>query len=105
MQMISDNEIDKKDAITAIESKSGALWDKVKAKAMEEADAEITNPFDVMTLLYGPSLPVQWGYQWLRGREDSISQLPMSRTIQNATVALGIGGPAGINIEAPIGRH
>lgn len=102
MQMISDNEIDKKDAITAIESKSGALWDKVKAKAMEEADAEITNPFDVMTLLYGPSLPVQWGYQWLRGREDSISQLPMSRTIQNATAALGIGGPAGINIEAPI---
>lgn len=102
MQMISDNEIDKKDAITAIESKSGALWDKVKAKAMEEADAEITNPFDVMTLLYGPSLPVQWGYQWWRGREDSISQLPMSRTIQNATVALGIGGPAGINIEAPI---
>lgn len=102
MQMISDNEIDKKDAITAVESKSGALWDKVKAKAMEEADAEITNPFDVMTLLYGPSLPVQWGYQWLSGRKDSISQLPMSRTIQNATVALGIGGPAGINIEAPI---
>lgn len=100
-QMAADEEIGADEAQQAIETGSGALWDKARAQALSDIDQEIANPFDFISLMYGPSLPIQYAYQMAMGRPERISQLPITRGLQAVTGALGIGGPGGIN---PFGK-
>lgn len=96
--MASEEEISPADAQAAIDAGSGELWEKAKARAMSDIDLEIANPFDAISLMYGPSLPIQYAYQLAMGRPERISQLPITRGVQAVTGALGIGGPAGVNL-------
>lgn len=96
--MTADEEITAAEAQTAIDTGSGALWDKAKARAKKDIDLEVANPFDAISLLYGASLPIQYAYQLAMGRPERISQLPVTRGIQAVTGLLGIGGPAGVNL-------
>ena len=106
-QWASEESITPDAAQAAIEAKSGQDWEKAYAQAGLEVDQEIASPWDFMTMLSGPSLPIQWASQLARGRKDRIGQLPATRMVQNVTGALGIRGqggilgPAGVNLEAP----
>lgn len=100
--MAADEEITPEQAQEAIAAGSGEIWDRATARAKKDIDLEIANPFDAMTLMYGPSLPIQYAYQLAMGRPERISQLPITRGVQAVTGFLGIGGPAGINIGGKI---
>jgi hypothetical protein len=100
-QMVTDEQISAAQAQEAIQTRQGKLWNTAMAQATNEMDSEIANPFDFMTLMTGTSLPIQWGYNLAMNRKDNIGQLPPTRALQAVTGALGIGGPAGVNIEAP----
>lgn len=99
--MAADEEITAAEAQAAIETGSGALWDKARARAKKDIDLEIANPFDAISMVYGPSLPIQYAYQLAMGRPERISQTPLTRGIQAVTGLFGIGGPAGFN---PFGK-
>jgi diguanylate cyclase (GGDEF)-like protein len=92
------------DAEMQMQQRSGPLWDKAMIQARDEVDQEIRNPADFMFAVSGPSLPIGIAYNAITGRKDRISQLPLTRTIQNLTAMAGIGGPEGVNIEAPARR-
>jgi hypothetical protein len=100
-QMQADETADPTAVQAAIENKQGQLWDKAWAQSSLELDNEINNPFDFLSLMSGPSLPIQIGYNlspW--GDKANIGQLPPTRMIQALTGAVGIGGPGGVNIES-----
>lgn len=109
-------EIDAEEGQQAIESMTGPIWDRALAQVRAEdnvgatnpmgigSDREIRNPIDMIFNVMGPSLPISIGYDVLTGRKEHISQLPVTRLIQNTTALLGIGGERGINIEGPIRR-
>ena len=83
----------------AIATRSTPIWKQAYAQAQNEVDTEYRNPVDMMFSIYGPSLPIGIAYQYMMGTPERISQLPITRTIQNVTATLGIGGPRGVNIE------
>jgi GGDEF domain-containing protein len=109
-------EIDAEEGQQAIENMTGPIWDRALAQVRAEdnvgatnpmgigSDREIRNPIDMIFNVMGPSLPISIGYDVLTGRKEHISQLPVTRLIQNTTALLGIGGERGINIEGPIRR-
>jgi hypothetical protein len=103
-QRIQDGEISADEGQAALDQRKGYVWDNALAEARNQIDEEIENPADFAFKLVGPSLPVSIAYNYLTGRQEKISQLPVTRLIQNITAAAGIGGPRGINIEAPLRR-
>jgi hypothetical protein len=101
-QWMAEESAGEDEVTQALTTQQGVLWDKAWAQAGNEMDKEISNPMDFMALMSGFSLPIQWAYQLAMGRKDKIGQLPPTRMIQAATGALGIGGPEGVNLEAPL---
>lgn len=98
-EMRDNEEISDTQLQEALTTRNTSLWRQAYAQAQNELDTEYRNPVDVMFSIYGPSLPISIGYQLMMGTPERISQLPITRTIQNTTAALGIGGPRGVNIE------
>ncbi len=88
----------------ALDFRAGPLWEKAITMAELDVESQTSNPWDFINLIMGPSLPVGWGYEWARGSQDRISQLPASRLIQNVSGALGANQGRGWNIEGPIRR-
>jgi hypothetical protein len=103
-EQVADEMISQEDADNAMATRRGMVWDKALAQARNESDQEIQNPLDLAWTISGPSLPVGIAYNYLTGRQNRISQLPVTRLIQTATAAMGIGGTRGVNIEAGIRR-
>lgn len=101
----ADEGVEDPEAVSqAIQTRSGYLWAKARAKALEEVEQDFQNPFDYVFALTAPLLPISWAYNIMTGRADRIGQTPLTRFIQTMTSMAGIGGPRGINIEAPIRR-
>lgn len=100
--MLADGEITEQQAAEALKNKSGGVWDRAYAQTMNEIEQDIRNPMDVMSMFTGFSLPIEWGRQFAMGTPDRIGQLPITRGVQTITGAFGIGGPRGVNLEAPI---
>jgi hypothetical protein len=101
-ERLRNEEITQAQADLAINSRMGDIWDKAYDEAVNETDLNITSPLDFATSLVGLSLPLEYLRRILLKQTDRISQLPITRFIQANTAAFGIGGPRGINIEAPI---
>lgn len=101
-QWESEGEADSTAVTEALQKQSGELWEKAMAQADIETEDEIENPFDFAQTMIGTSLPINYAYQLAMGRPERISQLPITRFIQAMTGMAGIGGAAGVNIEAPI---
>lgn len=101
MKMLADETITEDQAREALSTHTGQAWETALAQARVEIDYEIANPFDLLATMSGPSLPISIGYNMLRGREDKIGLLPLTRLIQSLTAWTT---PGGINIEAPIRR-
>lgn len=103
-QMVADESATDQEAAQALQTHSGPVWDRALAQARNEIDGDVQNPLDFAAMMSGFSLPVQWASKALQGRQDEIGQLPVTRGVQAVTGALGIGGPRGLNIEAPARR-
>lgn len=89
----------------ALNTRAGSVYATAQSNAIAESDQEFRNPTDFMFAMVSPSLPISIAYNLMTGRKDYISQLPITRTIQTLTAAAGIGGPRGVNIEAPLRRQ
>jgi hypothetical protein len=98
------NQVSESEAQAAIGSRSGALWQRAMAQAKDESEGEFMDATDYVGLLAGWSLPIEWARQAIRGTPERIGPLPVTRMVKTLTAAAGIGGPAGVNIEAPIRR-
>ncbi len=99
-EMVTDESITSQEAAQALQTHQGFAWSKAYAQAQTEVDGDIQNPMDLAFMMISPSLPLQWAYNGLTGRPGKITQLPVTRTIQTMTAALGLGGPRGVNLEA-----
>ena len=109
--MVTNQEVMPQDAQSAWDTQSGPLWEKVMTTAKTSIDEQFRNPMDIASSVMGFSVPLSLAYNLgafsflgpeYAARPEYISQLPITRTIQNMSAALGIGGPRGINIEEPI---
>lgn len=100
--MLQNGDITPQQAQEAAATHKGQTWDTAMAKAQNESDLNVRNPVDFAFSITGASLPISMAYNALTGRKDRISQLPITKLVQNVTAAVGIGGPRGLNIEAPI---
>ena len=100
--MVDSGEITDEQAQQAITDKGGAIYIKAKAKAESESERDFQNPFDFAFSLSAPLLPISIAYNVATGRADRISQLPLTRLVQNLTAMAGIGGPRGVNLESGI---
>jgi len=85
-------------------TQGGPIWDRAVAQAQAESDSGNMDPFDFISTFTGFAPPVEWARQYYRGTPENISPLPITRLIKTSTAALGLGGPGGVNIEAPIRR-
>ena len=102
--MLEDGKITQTEFDTAMESRSGQVYDR----AVENAQAEDSNlrfdAFDWSTMTASPHVPLMWAYQYLRGTPERIGPLPMTRQLKAISALLGIGGPGGVNIEENLRR-
>lgn len=96
---VADDTVTQEEATQAMQTHEGKLWQRALAVADDETDRSIDNPFDMVSMLTGPALPISIAYRLLRGEPEKISQLPVTRLVQAATAAFT---PGGVNIEAPI---
>ena len=96
---VGSEEISDTDAAQAISTQSGEIWNKALAQAKIELGDELSNPWDFISLMTSPNLPVSIGLNLLKGKKESINQLPVTRMIQSATAW---ATPGGINIEGGI---
>lgn len=94
-----DGSISIDDAKQAMDTMSGPIWDKAYAQAQLDFDREISNPFDFMSTMVSPSMPIQWAYNFYKGTPEKINLLPATRMIQAATAWMK---PGGVNIEEGI---
>jgi hypothetical protein len=99
-----DGDEDPQETKDALDFRAGPLWEKAINTAKLDVESETGNPWDFINLIMSPSLPIQWGSQWMRGQKDQISQLPATRLIQNVSGALGANQGRGFNIEGPLRR-
>jgi len=105
---VENGEITPEEAKLALTNLEGPVWEQAYSKAYLDVEPEITSPIEFSRVLLGWSLPLTWAYEVYKGRPERISQLPISRTIQNITGMLGgmLGGSnKGINIEAPLRKQ
>jgi hypothetical protein len=103
-QWSEDGDADPQAVKDALETRDGDLWNKALTQAQLGIESEANNPWDFINLIMSPSLPIGWGYEWARGTQDRIGQMPATRLIQNVSGALGANQGRGWNIEGPIRR-
>ena len=101
-QWVEDEEVSATEAQQAIDTQQGPTWDKALAQARMDTEGEITNPLDFAFLISGPSLPLGWLYNALKGTPEKIGQLPITRLVQGTSALLGANQGRGVNIERPI---
>lgn len=99
-----EGEVDEQQISQAMQTKAGPLWDKAIAQAKVEIDEEIENPLDFVNTISGMSLPLNWVYQWVRGKKDRIGPLPTTRMVKGVTAAMGLNQGRGYNMEGPLRR-
>jgi hypothetical protein len=100
--MAQNGEITDAERESAVQSQSGDLWESAKNKAIEQDKSLQKDAFDLFSGVFGASLPLSWAYNGMRGTPERIGTLPVSRYIRALSVATGIGGPSGVNIEGAI---
>lgn len=96
---VQDGKATREDAAAAVQTKTGDLWQRAVGQAKLDLQNEVGDPFDYMSMLVSPALPVTWAYDFLTGQKGDISPLPLTRLIQAATA---FWKPGGVNIEAPV---
>lgn len=84
------------------QANAAEVWQRARAEAANQMDMEEGNPWDLASAMSGPSLPIQWAANFMRGKPEKISQLPVTRFIQSVTSVAGMNKGRGVNIEAPL---
>jgi len=91
--------IDQDEALYAIQSRSGTVWDQAVQISKQEEGVDM---FDYMSMFVSPALWLTIPNKILRGEADEIDPLPMSRTIQSLATATGIEGLRRLDLEAAL---
>jgi hypothetical protein len=102
--MAHEEEVDAQEVQSALDSKSGPLWEKAVTMARMEVDSETGSAFDLMGIMLGYSLPISYGSKMYANEAEKIGPLPSTRLIRSATSALGLNQGKGWNVEGPIRR-
>lgn len=92
---VSDEEITEQEALNAMNTQAGPVWDKAFAQAQVELKGEYSNPSDYLSGIVGFNLPLEIWRQYHKGTPENISQLPITRTLQAFTADIVPGGYAG----------
>jgi len=82
---------------------AGDVWTKAMTAARADTDAEIANPWDLVSTFQGPSLPIQYAINAYLGKQSSM--LPVTTLIRNATAMVGLNKGRGINIESGVRKY
>lgn len=98
---IGNEQITEEQAVEAISTMSGEIWEKALAQAKIELGTEQSNPYDFVSTILSPNLPLSIASNILKGTPEKINQLPVTRTVQ-AVTSLAFPKTGGLNIEAPI---
>ena len=98
-QWAADETIGEADAAQALRDKSGAVWDKAVAYVKSQDKSLDKDALDLGMSIVSPHLPLKWALDSLRGKQDQTSQLPITRYVWALSIAAGVGGSSGINLE------
>jgi hypothetical protein len=117
--MVKNEEISAGDGMTAMQTRSGAIWERAYAQAELENEnmgqatmvgqesgmggngamigpGPLRDTVDMAFNIMSPQLPI--GMAWNAATGRSQSQLPITRFVQNVTQPTGLGGPRGFQI-------
>lgn len=76
---------------SAIQSKSGSVWENAVSQAQENDDSLKFDAWDFASLVSSPHAPLVWAYNALSGHPEDISPFtPESRMMKNAATMLGV---------------
>lgn len=101
---IESNQVSRHEAMAALETRAGPLWEAALTEARMQNEAEFRDPFDYLSLLSGWSYPIEVARQVIAGTPERINPLPVTRAIKTLTAGLGLNEGAGWNIEGPFRR-
>jgi len=93
---VAEEQVSAEDAQKALSTREGDLWERALTKGKLNVESEISNPFDFISLMTGPSLPVSIAYHLAQGQPEKINLLPATRLLQSLTSFVT---PGGINAE------
>ncbi len=100
---LANEDITPSQAQEAARTQAGPVWEKAMAQARLEVEGEISNPFDFVSIITSPSLPITILSNIIKGTPEKITKLPVTNFIQSVTALAGI--PGGVNIEAWLRRN
>jgi hypothetical protein len=103
-QWVADETVSATDADAAIAAKSGALWDKAVAYVKSQDKSLDKDALDLGMSIVSPHLPLKIALDALRGKSEGMSQLPITRYARALSIAAGVGGDSGVNLEEGIRR-
>ena len=103
---IENGDIDPADGQTAIQSRSGDIWEQAVAEALENDASLKVDAFDFMQMMTSPHAPIVWGMEVLKGTPEDIQPFtPMSRMAKGVAGLLGVDWDnSPLNIEARVRR-
>ena len=101
MQWADDEQsgVSEADALAAIRDRQGAAWDKAVAYVKSQDTSLNQDALDLGMSILSPHLPLKWALDSLRGKQDQTSPLPITKYVRALSVAAGVGGSSGINLE------
>ncbi len=99
---MEEGEVPEQAGEEALMTKQGDVWARAMTESWNMLDKEIANPFDLAFTTMSPSLPVNWAYNYLTGKPENISPMPMTNFFRTMTAFAGLNKGKGINLEAPM---
>jgi hypothetical protein len=99
---VSEGKASQVEAQQALLTMEGDLWDEAIETVQAEEQGEYSGPLDYLGLLSNLAMPFDILHQYARGTPERIQPLPITRLVKGVTAPFGIGGPGGVNIEAPL---
>lgn len=91
-QMGATDQVNGEEAVRAIDTHTGALWERAWLQAGDEIEKEIANPIDLWSTMYGPSLPISIAYNKMMKRERKLNPLPSFQAVTDITSFATPGG-------------
>lgn len=100
-QGMKDGTIPQAEGLSALATHTGPTWNQAMATVTTGAGAEQQQDIlDFAQLMMSPHLPLTWALAYLRGKQNTVGPLPITRQLKAITALTGIGPAGGFNLEA-----
>lgn len=107
-ELLNDGKITQSEYDEAIQSHSGATWERAMSLVQTDDAEGRQSPFDFMSTLLPPHLPILYAYDAMRGRNPFEFRGPIltpTRSIGAVQTMLGIDPAGGLNVEAAVRKQ